>query len=97
MWKENPLWGENVIAGELAKLGHHVSPRTVAKYRPAHLPRGRGQKWSTFIRNLLGQTWAADCFTIVTVRFEILYALVMLDLGRREILRVGLTSTPRAE
>jgi hypothetical protein len=25
MWKENPLWGENVIAAELAKLGHHVS------------------------------------------------------------------------
>ena len=46
MWKENPLWGENVIAGELAKLVHHVSPRTVAKYRPANLPRGRGQKWT---------------------------------------------------
>ncbi len=71
MWKENPLWGEDVIAGELAKLGHHVSPRTVAKYRPAHLPRGRGQKWSTFIRNHLGQTWAADWFTIVTLRFQI--------------------------
>jgi len=40
MWKENPLWGEDVIAGELAKLGHHVSARTVAKYRPANLPRG---------------------------------------------------------
>jgi hypothetical protein len=74
-----------------------IRSETVTKYRPAGLPRGRGQKWSTFIRNLLGQTWAADCFTIVTVRFEILYALVMLDLGRREILRVGLTSTPSAE
>ncbi|HJX63446.1 MAG TPA: hypothetical protein VJ860_05770 [Polyangia bacterium] len=80
MWIENPLWGEDVIAAELAKLGHHVSPRTVAKYRPARLPRGRGQKWSTFIRNHLGQTWAADWFTIVTVRFEILYAFVILDL-----------------
>ena len=97
MWTENPLWGEDVIAAELAKLGHHVSPRTVAKYRPARLPRGRGQKWSTFIRNHLGQTWAADWFTIVTVRFEILYAFVILDLGRREILRVGVTSTPSAQ
>jgi hypothetical protein len=83
MWKENPLWGEDLIAGELAKLGHHVSPRTVAKYRPASLPRGRGQKWSTFIRNHLGQTWAADWFTIVTLRFQVLYAFVILDLGRR--------------
>ena len=28
MWTENPLWGEDVIAAELAKLGHHVSPAT---------------------------------------------------------------------
>jgi transposase InsO family protein len=55
------------------------------------------QKWSTFIRNHLGQTWAADWFTIVTVRFEILYAFVILDLGRREILRVGVTSTPSSQ
>jgi putative transposase len=97
MWKENPLWGEDVIAGELAKLGHHVSPRTVAKYRPAHLPRGRGQKWSTFIRNHLGQTWAADWFTIVTLRFQVLYAFVILDLGRREVVRPGVTPSPSAQ
>ena len=24
MWIENPLWGEDAIAAELAKLGHHV-------------------------------------------------------------------------
>ncbi len=72
LWIENPLWGENQIAAQLARLGHHVSPRTVAKYRPARLPRGRGQKWSTFVRNHLTQTWACDWFTIVTVRFEIL-------------------------
>jgi putative transposase len=97
MWKENPLWGEDVIAGELAKLGHHVSPRTVAKYRPANLPRGRGQKWSTFVRNHLGQTWACDWFTIVTLRFQVLYAFVILDLGRREVVRLGVTPTPSAQ
>jgi putative transposase len=97
MWKENPLWGEDLIAGELAKLGHHVSPRTVAKYRPANLPRGRGQKWSTFIRNHLGQTWAADWFTIVTLRFQVLYAFVILDLGRREVVRLGVTPSPSVQ
>jgi len=97
MWTENALWVRTSSAAELAKLGHHVSPRTVAKYRPARLPRGPGQKWSHFqSRNHLGQTWAADWLTIVTVRFEILYAFVILDLGRREILRVGVTSTPSA-
>ena len=43
LWTENPLWGENRIAGELRKLGYEASPRTVAKYRPPHLPRNRGQ------------------------------------------------------
>jgi putative transposase len=97
MWKENPLWGEDVIAGELAKLGHHVSPRTVAKYRPANLLRGRGQKWSTFVRNHLGQTWACDWFTIVTLRFQVLYAFVILDLGHREVVRLGVTPSPSAQ
>ena len=51
LWTENPLWGEDRIAGELCKLGYKVSSRTVAKYRPPHLPRNRGQSWPTFIRN----------------------------------------------
>jgi len=48
---------------------------------------GAGQKWSTFVRNHLSQTWAVDWFTIVTLRFQVLYAFVILDLGRREIVR----------
>ena len=69
----------------------------MAKYRPANLPRGRGQKWSTFIRNHLSQTWACDWFTIVTLRFQVLYAFVILDLGRREVVRVGVTPAPSAQ
>ena len=76
-WKENPLWGENRIAAELGKLGYNVSPRTVAKYRPPHLPRNRGQRWSTFVRNHLHQTWACDFLTIITLRFQILYCFVV--------------------
>src|SRR5262245_59065457 len=34
MWRENPLWGEDRISGELAKLFFKVSPGTVARYRP---------------------------------------------------------------
>lgn len=42
MWRDNITWGENRIAGELAKLGYRVSPRTVARYRPSGLSRRRG-------------------------------------------------------
>ena len=41
--KENPLCGEDKIPAELGNRGHKISPRTVAKYRPPHLLRNRGQ------------------------------------------------------
>ena len=96
-WTENPLWGENRIASELGKLGYKVSPRTVAKYRPQHLPRNRGQSWSTFLHNHLHQAWACHFLTIVTLRFQILYCFLIVDLARREILHIGVTSSPSAQ
>lgn len=68
-----------------------------AKYRPPHLPRNRGQSWPTFVRNHLHQTWTCDCLTIVTLRFQILYCFVILDLVRREIVHIGVTSSPSAQ
>jgi transposase InsO family protein len=96
-WTENALWGEARIAGELCKLGYKVSPRTVAKYRPPHLPRNRGQSWLTFVRNHLHQTWACDFLTIVTLRFQILYCFVIVYLARREIVHIAVTSSPSAK
>src|SRR5277367_4212146 len=94
MWRENRLWGENRIAGELAKLGWRVSPRTVAKYRPKHLACGRGQCWTTFVRNHASQVWACDFFTVVTLHFQTLYAFVVISLERRETVHVGVTAHP---
>jgi putative transposase len=96
MWRDNATWGENMICGELAKLGYRVSPRTVAKYRPSGLARGRGQRWSTFIRHHLQETWACDYFTIVTSRFRVLYVFVVLSLRRRRLVHVGVTAHPTA-
>jgi hypothetical protein len=96
MWRENPTWGQQIIAAELAKLGYRVSPRTVAKYRPTGLDRRRGQRWSTFIRNHLHETWACDFFVIVTARFRVLYVFVVLSLGRRTIVHAGVTEHPSA-
>jgi hypothetical protein len=87
-------WGENRIAGELAKLGWRVSPRTVAKYRPKHLQRGRGQSWRTFLRNHASEVCACDFFTLVTVHFQTLYAFVVVFLKRRVIAHVAVTAHP---
>jgi putative transposase len=96
MWRDNPTWGEDRIAGEMAKLGYGVDSRTVAKYRPAGLARGRGQRWTTFVRNHLKETWACDFLVVVTARFRTLYVFVVLSLGRRRIIHVGVTEHPTA-
>ena len=96
MWRENPTSGQQIIAAELAKLGYHVSPRTVAKYRPPGLDRRRGQRWNTFIRNHLHETWACDFFVIVTVSFHVLYVFVVLSLHRRKVVHAGVTEHPSA-
>jgi hypothetical protein len=88
-WTENSLWGEDRISGELRKLGYKVSPRTVAKYRPPHLPRNRGQSWPAFVRNHIHQTWACDFLTTVTLRFQILYCFVIVDLARQSSTSAG--------
>jgi len=79
-----------------AKLGYKVDSRTVAKYRPAGLSRGRGQRWATFIRNHLQETWACDFFVLVTARFRVLYVFVVLSLGRRRIIHIAVTEHPTA-
>jgi hypothetical protein len=61
------------------------------------LPRNRGQRWSTFLRNHLHQTWACDFLTLITLRFEILYCFVVVDLARREIVHIGVTPSPSAQ
>ena len=52
-----PNWRSSRLPGLL---------RTVAKYRPSDLDRQRGQRWTTFIRNHLHETWACDFFVLVT-------------------------------
>ncbi len=48
------------------------------------------------MRNHLPQIWACDFFTIVSVRFRVLYGFVILSLERREIVHVGATRHPTA-
>jgi hypothetical protein len=97
LWRENPTWGQVLIAAECGKLGWIVAPRTVAKYRPRNLKRGRGQLWTTFLHNHLSQIWACDFFIIVSLRFRVLYGFVILALERREIIHIGVTEHPTAE
>ncbi len=96
MCKENPLWGAPRIHGELLKLGFNVAQSTVSKY----MPRRRGppsQGWRTFLRNHADGIAAVDFLVVPTLRFERLFAFVILGLGRRRTLWIGVTTNPTAE
>jgi putative transposase len=101
MAAENITWGEERIANELKlKLGIRVAPSTVRKYLGRdHGPDRRDptQRWLTFVRNHAQAIVACDFFTVVTVRFRILYVFVVMELGRRQILHCGVTEHPTAE
>jgi transposase InsO family protein len=92
----NPLWGAPRIHGELLKLGIDVGQTSVAKY----MARGRGppsQGWRTFLRNHADGIAAIDLFVVPTISCRLLYGLLIMGHGRRQILWFGVTAHPTAE
>jgi hypothetical protein len=92
----NPLWGAPRIHGELLKLGIDVGQTTVAKYM-ARRRRPPSQGWRTFLRNHADGIASMDLFVVPTFSFRVLYGLLILQHGRRELLWMGVTAHPTAE
>ena len=92
----NPLWGAPRIHGELLKLGIDIGQTSVAKYmarrRGAHLKGGK-----TFLHNHADGIAAMDLFVVPTISFRLLYGLLIMEHGRRQILWFGVTAHPTAE
>ena len=93
MSQANPLWGAPRIHGELLKLGIDVSQATVARYLPWR-PKLPSPTWRSFLHNHLHDTAAADMFLVVTARFQLLYALVVLGHERRKVIHFDITENP---
>src|SRR6202790_547550 len=92
----NPLWGAPQVHGELLKLGIDVGQTSVAKYMTS-LRRPPSQGWKTFLRNHADGIVSIDLFVVPTVSFRLLYGLLILQHGRRQILWLGVTAHPTAE
>ena len=93
---ENPLWGAPRIHGELLKLGFEIAQSSVAKY----MVKRRGppsQGWRTFLRNHSPHIAAMELFVVPTISFDLLYALVIIRLDRRNLVWVNVTANPTAE
>jgi len=64
------------------------------------LARRRGppsQGWKTFLNNQADGITAMDLFVVPTISFRLLYGLLIMGHGRRQILWFGVTSHPTAE
>jgi transposase InsO family protein len=94
--RENALWSAETIHGQLVLFGYDSPcPDTIRKYmiKPKR-GRGKSQNWLTFLRNHLEVSWAMDFFTVPTLRFQILYAFVVLNHWRRLVVHFGVTAHP---
>jgi len=88
----NRLWGAERIQGELLKLNIKVSKRTIQKYMrqgQAKPPPSTSQNWSTFLKNHSHQIWACDFLPFNDIFFRQLYTFVIMELGSRKIIHVG--------
>src|SRR5438876_4981673 len=93
---ENPLWGAPRIHGELLKLGFEVAQSSVAKYMVKRCgPPSQG--WCTFLRNHAPDIAAMDLFVVPSIGFDLLYALVIVRLARRELVWINVTTHPTAD
>jgi len=85
-----------LLSFELLKLGFDVAQSRVSKY----MLRRRGppsQGWKTFLRNHADGIASVDFLIVPTLAFERLFVFVILGLGRRRLLWIGVTTNPTAE
>jgi hypothetical protein len=94
---ENPLWGAPRIHGELLKLGFEVAQSSVAKYMVKRRGPPPSQGWRTFLRNHAPDVAAMDPFVVPTIGFDLLYALVIVRLDRRDLVWINVTAHRTAE
>src|SRR5262249_5442081 len=88
---ETLLWGAPRIHGELLKLGFEIAQSTVAKY----MVKWQGppsQGWRTFLCNHAPDIAAMDLFVVPTFGFNLLYTLIIVRLGRRNLIWVNVTT-----
>lgn len=90
-----PLWGAPRIHGELLKLGIAIGQTSVAEYMAKRgVPPSQG--WKTFLRNHDDGIAAIDLFVVPTISFRLLYGLLIMGHGRRQVIWLGVTH-PTAE
>lgn len=94
--RANPTWGSPRLVGELAKLGIVVAKSTVEKYR-IRATDAPSPTWKAFLDNHVKDLVSIDFFVVPTMRFKILYVLIVLAHDRRRIVHFNVTANPTAQ
>ena len=96
MSEANTGWGSPRIVGELRKLGIDVAKSTVEKYRvrPKKQP---SPTWKAFLKNHVRDLVSIDFFVVPTVRFNVLFVLVVRAHYRRKVVHFNVTEHPTAQ
>jgi transposase InsO family protein len=97
MANENPDWGASRIHGQLMKLGINIGESTVQRYMPKKRKRTTDQNWKTFLKNHSKDIISIDFFTVPTIDFKLMCALVMIEHHRRKLIYFNVTKNPAAE
>ena len=97
--KETPLLSPEKIHELLRSMGaiNPPAPNTIAKYIPSiRKPPSEKvlQNWKTFIKNHIYETWSMDYLVVPTIRFKVLYILIIISHGDRKIVHFAVTSNP---
>ncbi len=91
----NPLWGTPRIVGELGKLGINLAKPTVDKYR-VRSRKAPSPSWKAFLKNHVNDLVSIDFLIVPTIRFKLLYVLIVLAHSRRKVLHFNVTENPTA-
>ena len=90
------LVGSAADSRRTAQARIDVGQTSVAKYI-SRSTRSPSQGWKTFLRNHANGIAAIELFVVPTVSFRLLYGLLTMGHGRRQILWLGVTAHPTAE
>ena len=89
----NVGWGSPRIVGELRKLGIDVAKSTVEKYR-VRSRKPPSSTWKAFLNNHVRGLVSIDFFVVPTVRFKVLFFLVILAHHRCRVVHFNVTEHP---
>jgi len=90
--RQPPLWGAPRIHGELLKLDFAIGQTSVAKYMAERRgPPSQGVPPQSCRRH------RQDLFVVPTISFRLLYGLLIMGHGRRQVIWFGVTTHPTAE